>query len=214
MKNKKVLLSSVMLFILTFLMGCTSVPSPVRVTIDSYSDIIPGVEKSYYLEQPPAGRGEMELATRNYAIDLDLMLYKQGYRKVFDKKQANYIISFDCSVEGPFTEGTVTQMPVRVGVGLGFGSWGHSRFHSGYIGNDIILADAVELREFYRKNLFLRAKNKQGEPLWEIRAVNSSSTSDMRAVFPYLVTAASKYVGKNSGAVITVEVPRELTYQN
>lgn len=214
MKNRKKLMSFVIFFVLAFLMGCTSVQSPVRVNIDSYSDMIPGVEKIYYLEQPPVGRGEMELATRNYAVDLDLMLYQQGYRKVFDKKQANYIISFDYSVEGPFTEGVVAQMPVRVGMGLGFGSWGHSRFHSGYIGNDIILADAVELREFYRKTLFLRAKDKQGAPLWEVRAVNSSSTPDMRAVFPYLVTAASKYVGKNSGAVVTVEVSREPIYQN
>lgn len=198
--------------------GCTAVPSPVRVAVDAYTDPVYPMEKIYYLEIPGDDKVEMELAARNFALEIDLMLYSQGYRKVFDRKLANYIIGFDYSVEGPFTEGTITQVPVRgsIGLGIGYGRWGgaNSRFNSAYIGNDIFLADTVELREVYKKTLSLKAKYKNGSPAWEVRTVNSGSIPDIRTVFPYLVSAASLYVGRNSGEVVIVNVPRFSTAEN
>ncbi|MGL5100438.1 MAG: hypothetical protein ACRC6B_10520, partial [Fusobacteriaceae bacterium] len=141
----------------------------------------------------------------------DLMLYDRGYKKVFDKKLAEYIINFDYGVEGPFVRERIRTRPVRMGIGLGYGygRWGgHGAYYNGFIGDDVFFADVVELSEYYKKYLIIKARDSKNVALWEIIAINNNSLSDMRVVFPYLVKGVSQYIGRDSGAVITVDVPR------
>lgn len=209
---KKITVFKFMLFILgTFFWGCSSLPSPVKVQIDSYAGTQPQGDKTYYLEHGYNEGIGGELALRNYAMEIDLMLYENGYRKVFDKKVAKYIIGFDFGVEGPFVEERVSTRPVRMGIGLGYGygRWGGSgAYYNGFLGDDIFFTDVIERNEYYRKYLLIKARDPKNTPLWEILAVNNNSLSDIRVVFPYLVRGVSQYIGRDSGAVITVEVPQ------
>lgn len=201
----------ILLFILgIFFVGCTSTPSPVKVLVDSYVGTQPSGDKVYYLEQGYKDGIGGELARKNFALEIDLMLYGKGYKKVFEKKSAKYIISFDYGTEGPFIRERISTRPVRMGIGLGYGyrRWGgHGAYYNGFIGDDIFFTDVIERSEYYRKYLIIRARNLKGDPLWEVTAVNNNSLSDIRTVFPYLVRGAGHYIERDSGAVITVDIP-------
>lgn len=214
MKIKKIniLKSAVLLVVATIFLGCSSAPSPVRVQIDSYGAVNPQEEKIYFLELGYNEGVGGELAVRNYAMEIDLMLYDSGYRKVFDRNLANQIITFEFGTEGPFVQERVSTRPVRVGVGLGFGygsgRWGgRGGYYNGFIGDDMFLTDVIEREEYFRKYLLIKSRNPKGGAIFEILAVNNNSTSDIRALFPYLVKGASQYIGRDSGAVVTVNIP-------
>lgn len=201
-----------LVFILGFIfVGCSSMPSPVKIQVDSYAVIQTKSDKIYYLEQGHKDGIGGELARKNYALEIDLMLYENGYKKVFDKKLAQYIISFDYGVEGPFIQERISTRPVRlgIGVGYGYGRWeGYRAHYNGFIGDDLFFSDVIERSEYYKKYLLIKAQDSKGEELWEILSVNNNSLSDLRLIFPYLVKGASQYIGRDSGSVITIEVPQ------
>lgn len=213
MKIKKIniLKSVILLVVATIFVGCSSAPNPVRVQIDSYGAVNPHEEKIYFLEQGYNEGVGGELALRNYALEIDLMLYQNGYKKVFDRKLANQIISFEFGTEGPFIQERVATRPVRMslGLGYGYGRWGgRGAYYNGFMGDDLFFTDVIEREEYHRKYLLIKSRNPQGGAVFEILAVNNNSISDIRVVFPYLVKGVSQYIGKDSGSVITVEIPK------
>lgn len=207
MKKIKLLL----LFITLFLLGCSSAPLTVPVVIDSYNS--PGVfmEKLYFLESIKREGTILSLEEQNFAMEIDLMLYRKGFKKTFEKDKANYIVQFDYSIEGPFNKESVVTRPIRgsIGFGVGFGRYNSGFSHYGSVFQPDIfgVVDTIEIEQYYEKKLVLLAKDKTGRAVWEVIGINRDETSSLRNIFPYLVQGVGEYIEKNSEKTLVVRVP-------
>jgi hypothetical protein len=80
-------------------------------------------------------------------------------------------------------------------------------------------------RVYYTRSIVLIAydwqlfkKTKKEKQLWQTNIVSEGECNDLRYVFPFMIIAAEKYIGKNTRKVITVEVseydPRVKEYRD
>lgn len=194
MKKVYLVLIGIMVLILG---GCSSLPHKV-VAVDSYSthNTFGG---TYYLTTNTDNNG-LVLQQENFEQQLQYMLSKKGYIRMFNKQEAQYVINYNYNVEGPYTSLESYQVPANPWWGAGY----YGGLYGGYYGTTWV--NSVEATTYFVKKLEVSAYTKENQPIWQVVGTVKSNNSILRNTFPYLVNGIAPYINKNSNRILYVNV--------
>lgn len=199
--------------------GCASTASTrFVVSVDALST--PNAEnmKSYVLIPGQEGVNADDLQFREYAEYLDRALAMRGFAKVDDIKQADMAILVGYAIGEPKEHVYSYSIPHfgQTGVsssstygtvqsyGGGYGTYSGTTTYQPKYGITGYSSHVGTYTTFTR-GLFLTAvdlkvyqETEKIRELWKVTAISTGISSDLRLVFPYLVTAAQPYLGQST----------------
>ena len=196
---------------LRFLSSVDAISGPKAESMKTYV-LLPGIE----------GLASNDLQFLEYAEYVDRALADRGFMRTNSFEEASLAIFLVYGIGNPQTiqysyslpvwgqtgvtsstsgridvfgnyQSTTTETPTYGLTGLGTATGtrtAHFRF---------MLLEALDL-DMYRKSA-------EVEQVWKTEVVSSGSSDDLRLVFPYMVTAAVPYLGRNPGQKVRVVLP-------
>ena len=179
-------------FLLLIFQGCSFLEMRT-VEVDSYAvGYVPG--GTYYLVADNTGL--FTLQTEQLSEQLAQLLAQKGYTRVFNQSNAQYIITYQYRVKGPYQGSEIVPVmdqPPWWGPGPlppPSPSWNQ----------------AVQYYTYYLQELFISATGQSGTPIWQVKGSLNTATSDIRGAYPFILEGISSYIDKNSGQVVSVDV--------
>lgn len=184
------------LCLLFLLCSCSSLNKKI-VAVDSYSSYkITG--GTYFLRTSTNG---MELQQQFFEKEIEDMLLKKGYTRIYKKEYADFNILYNYGIKGPFT--SISSYPVPVNPW-----WSNSVFYdgvyNGYYGPSWV--NSIETVNYYVKALELSAYNSNKKVIWQVLGTMKSPHLNMRSSMKFLINGIENYVGINSNKVQYVKV--------
>lgn len=201
--------------------GCAT----YRMNVNSLAKDWQPVKPTYYLI-PEKGQplGQMELEELEGFIETSLLNY--AYSRVDVPEKADVFIVYKVSVGEISYEPYSFSLPVYGQTGGGQASYNAittSKYGNAYsfgqvnqapqygvVGSQSFSGVNASLPFYFRLQGWniIPLINKTGVPeqIWDVSVSHSSSDGDLRRALPYLVTAASRYIGKDSKKKVRAEV--------
>lgn len=146
-------------------------------------------------------------------------LRARGHTPAEEPADADWVITVSASISEPLNETERTLEPIY------YRTWGHSRIvrtpvvdQKGkvhYIATRIYLPPETYFAGYsgydrsvvvYEKQLELTARTQEGEEVWTLRVEAVDRSSDLRSYLPYLVAAATPYLGEATDGSVVVRV--------
>lgn len=184
------------LCLLFLLCSCSSLNKKI-VAVDSYSSY-KTIGGTYFLETSTKG---MELQQQFFEKEIEGMLVKKGYTRIYRKDYADFNIFYNYGVKGPFT--SISSYPVPVNPW-----WSNSVLYdgvyNGYYGPSWV--NSIETVNYYVKALELSAYNSNKKVIWQVLGTMKSPHLNMRSSMKFLIGGIEEYIGINSNKVQYVKV--------
>lgn len=171
------------------------------------------------------------LQFQEYANYIKRALEQFGYKFVKDPKKANGVIFLSYGIGNPKTKTYTYSVPVwgqtgysssyTTGNVYSYGNWANVNIHTTYNPSYGIIGYKNESLEFteYTRYILLNAidlkyfeKNKKIKEYWNTAIISVGSSGDLRYVFPYLIAGSMKYIGTNTGKIITGYIYEDDSY--
>jgi hypothetical protein len=206
-----------------FTAGCatlqraTGVGSVFIVNVDAVCANVATRGHSYLLWPGEKGLTPNDLLFREYAKYIEPILAKAGYTRVVSAEQADIIVIADYGIGSPRVSTSTTSLPIYDFVG---GSTSHVTVNTMTpYGSSMTTGTITEMPTYqqvgtrqvtntsvgYMRYVVLRAfaayrleTDRTPIEVWRTTITSSGSSNDLRKVFPYMMIAAQRYVGKQT----------------
>ena len=194
--KRRVIITLITLFTLTFTIGCTVIPK-YRVTIDAITaPNITAKPSTYLLKSLDKNVDSNSLRFQQYASPLMKILEEKGYRKVEKAERAKQIIYFDYGIDKLKEErSTYVEPDITFGFGFGYpyGAFGYydpfyhpvyytSRYHT-------------YTNTLYNRYITILAKDPSAKELWRVDVSSVGESQNLRKIIPLLIKASKPYLG-------------------
>lgn len=221
MKNKRFIAAALLALFCVFLGGCKF----CRVGVSGFSNSAYKGGKSYWLLPGNKGVTANDLEFREYADHLRLALNRAGFTEspsfeladvgifvtygVGDPRENHY--SYSLPVYGQTSGGTYNFS------GTTYSGYGSATTYGtiqqqpqyGVVGSQQFSGSEISFLR-YLNLVAIDLKTYRGDnetvSVWRTEVLSRGSRSDLRAVFPILVIAATPYFGKNTHKQVTVDI--------
>lgn len=206
---------------LIFLSACGVTWTPrsngeVVVSVDSYGDInLQG--KTYYLVDSKFSQ-EFPLEVKELIEKIERTLYLNGANRVMNMKSADLIIATSLGISDPISYNVSIPIPIWGPTGvastttnsnaniyrLGNSIYGNgsstTRYNYNYGVTGVYSAERNITQYMRHCNLFIYDNKRQSKsPISKIIIESMGENSDLREIFPYMLSAALPYIGKSIG---------------
>jgi hypothetical protein len=213
------------LLLLLFTLGLGACASTVKVQVNAINDPAqPSPGKNYYLHNAQVADGDDELFFREFSVYFEHALKAKDYRRVEDRKDADFIINLSYGVSGGRTGIETYSWPIYETVGgetityteTKTDSSGTKTTTKGSVSVPLRVqrvGTQVESRSYtvYTHHVILEAhslthdgKIQEGPLLWKTIVNRVTESTDLRASMPYMAAAAAPYLGGNTGKQQTI----------
>ena len=194
--KRRVIITLITLFTLTFTIGCTVI-TKYRVTIDAITaSNITAKPSTYLLKSLDKNVDSNSLRFQQYASPLMKILEEKGYRKVEKAERAKQIIYFDYGIDKLKEErSTYVEPDITFGFGFGYpyGAFGYydpfyhpvyytSRYHT-------------YTNTLYNRYITILAKDSSVKELWRVDVSSVGESKNLRKIIPLLIEASKPYIG-------------------
>jgi hypothetical protein len=207
-----------MLVLGLWLPSCSSVPT-YTIQMNGYTD--PGASaplrpgRSFFIMENPEAKNP--LLDKEIRDKITKLLLTQGYA-VTTLDKADYYLFFRYGMGEPRSVSTTTPDSyggIGWGMGYGWGGWGG---RSGWGGPSVYVgmpwggysADSATLYDRWLQLNVVEGPayrtQKISRPVWVGEAHSVGASSDLRTVLNFLLVAAFKEFGKNTGQAVTTEI--------
>lgn len=206
---------------LTSLLGCAA-KAIYTVKVDSINSV----------DEVPAGKvivlsgmkdvDSNDLRFKEFRAYVAKVLNQKGYTTTDDLKESEYVVFLSYLISEPRENSRVKSYSIPVytpgenynwnsyssngnsafGNVSSAGSWHTESRVSSY--SYTTYTRAIALTAFRKDDLTQKAP--KANKIWETTIVSSGSSDDLRRVFPYMLTAAQKYIGSNTRGAIEVNI--------
>jgi hypothetical protein len=202
------------------LAGCAVTPRApdINISVNSLAatDVTSTAHSTYLLAPGQDGVTNGDLQYQEFSRYVERVLSAQGMKRTADPEQAEVVILLSYAIGDPKTFQSQILLPVwgRTGVsslnttgqviGSNFNSTTTVTPSYGISGYSQVQTSSTYYVRNARLVAFKKEEIKKGShnQLWNVSIVSSGQSGDLRYIFPYLVTAAAPYIGKNSGHMI------------
>lgn len=202
-------------FLLILFTGCSSFRN-VNVLVNSYtnsSNIT--YTKTYFLEKSSNYKNlnDSSLEEQSFAKQIDSILFYNGYRKVFDKKYADYIIKWNTIIQGPFRKEDIITRLEQPSMPVYYPYYYKDKDGKRYRTREIayytnpIYSNHLVVSQYFIKQLIIKAFYQNNKTAWELTAATDSPNTILRNSFPYLIEASKNFIGKDTQQAITIKIP-------
>lgn len=175
--------------------GCSLLETRT-VAVDSYAaSVVPG--GTYYLQADNQG---FTLQKDQLSGELTMMLAQKGYTRVFDEKDAQYNITYQYQIKGPYQGSEAYPVAPNPWWGMGPYNYPDPFFY------DTAWGQGIQYYIYYVQEIFISAADSSGNPVWQIMGSLKTQSNDVRDNFPFLLKGISSYIDKNSGKIIYINV--------
>lgn len=202
-------------FLLILFTSCSSFRN-VNVLVNSYADSSNSIyTKTYFLEKSSNYRdlNYSSLEEQSFATQIDSILSYNGYRKVFDKKYANYIIKWNTIVQGPFKKEDIVTRLEQPSMPVYYPYYYKDKNGKRYRNREVAYytnptySNHLVISQYFIKQLIIKAFYKNDKTAWELTTVTESSNTILRNSFPYLIEASKNFIEKDTQQAITIKIP-------
>lgn len=207
------------------LAGCASMGKPdISVSVNSLAapEAVAAKPFTYVLTPGQEGVTVGDLQFQEFSRYVERALSTQGLRRTSDPEQAEVVILLSYAIGDPKTFQSQVSIPV-------FGQTGISSINTvGTISGGTYRSTTTATptygvtgynqvqtsNTYYMRNARLTAYKKEEiekktlNQFWKVSIASAGQSGDLRYIFPYLITAALPYIGKNSGQAVTVQMPQ------
>lgn len=183
------------------LQGCTALLDGHMVAVDSYApaQVQAG---TYYLS---ASSNEAGLQKQTFEQALQDMLSSKGYTRTFVNSGAEYNISYNYTVSGPYT--AEENFPAATnqwwGIEQTYGGVYNGMYEEGWYSSNI------QYVNYFVKQIQLSATGQNNSPVWQVSAHVQAETPNLNQDYPYLISAISDYIDQSSGKVVYINVVKD-----
>ena len=207
-----------LLLVLVAAFGCATAPR-YSVQISALADpAIHPEPTTYVMLAADPNADPRSLHFREFAATVERALAERGFRATDDPEEAELAMLLDFGVGEHHLESITPVRPAFSYYG-GYGPRGCFRGYRGYCGPRPVLGAGLYdpfyvdtyTRTFTTVNRFVRLEARRiepgkaprdGLPIWETRADSRGRDTDLRAIFPALVVAATEYIGTDTGQAV------------
>lgn len=204
-------MSAVLLGVLS---GCASTPNhpSIEVRVDALNNGATVTNTSYYLVPADNAISAQDLTFIEFARIVERALAAKNYERTQNKDEAQLLITLGYGVRGPNETQYSYSTPQYGQVG------GTLLYRSG----DVIsvapsygivgYSNETGLRISYQRIVQIAAFDKQStlakehSQLWKVDIISDGQSDDLRWTFPYLIQAASPYLGEHTEKKIRVNI--------
>ncbi len=186
------------------LFGCMTAPSRYDVEMNGLARSDPGAVDHRYLLLPSDSSVSLnDLEFTEYARYVDHALGKAGYQKASEVDDATEAIFLYCGIGNPqehtYTfwlpdsdqpESSSLTPPDNI---RAYGTWG-TRTSQDHGNCRYISLSAVDLVKY--------KEDQQVVELWRMEITSLGSSHDLRRVFPAMIAASEKHLGRNTGRIL------------
>jgi hypothetical protein len=214
------------LLLLLFTLGLGACASTVKVQVNAINNPAePSPGKNYYMHNAQEANGDNELFFREFSIYFQHALKAKGYRRVEDRKAADFIINMSYGVSPGRTGIETYSWPIYETVGGETITYTQTKTDTTGTKTTTKGSVSVPLRvqrvgtqveshsyTVYTHHVILEAhslihndgKTKQGPLLWKVIVNRVTESTDLRESMPYMAAAAAPYLGGNTGRQKTI----------
>lgn len=211
-----------LLFIILSLNGCATSPSKYYVYVDSINAGSTLPEKKAVILTGMKDVAQNDLNFKEFSSYLERALISRGYQVTTNPEEAKIGIFLSYGIGNPEKHQQIFSVPIFGQTGVAssttsgtispYGSYQgttsytpsygivgattHSRTSTTYM--RFILLHAIDLD--------IARETGSDQELWKTEIISTGSSNDLRKVFPALVTAATPYLGSNTGQKVLVEL--------
>jgi len=210
----RVRLVSTSLTLLALLMsGCSTIPE-VRMMVDAIGGAI-SENNSYILLPGNTDTSIEDLQFKEYAVYVNRALHTRGFVLTQSLENANVAIYLSYGIGNPKETQYSYSSPIFGQTGVSssrtsgttssYGSYSGATTHTpsyGITGSTtniesyttymrFMILDAVDMDEYKKSNKKVQ--------IWKTTVTSEGASGDLREIFPVLVAASQRYVGKNTG---------------
>jgi hypothetical protein len=166
-----------------------------------------------------------DLEFEEYARYVDYALGKQGYQKASSADEAGLVIYLTYGIGNPEKNEYTITLPIYGQTGVSsstttgtinsYGNWGtytgtttytpsygvtgYQNVQGSYVTYFRYMSlSAVDLQQY--------RKSQEIVELWKVKVSSTGSSGDLRTVFPAMVAASEKYLGRNTGKAISITI--------
>lgn len=197
----------------TLLSACAT-PTRYAVSVNSISAPEAEARKSYFVIPGDAKQQADDLQFRQFVGMLEVALTSQGFRRANSFEEANVAILFSYAVDNGKTEQVTTAIPIFGQTGIAsayttgtvspWGSYSANTTYTPSYGITGFTSVSKNVTVFTRVAIigaYEAPPPKAGDPrpLWRTTIVSTGSSPDLRRVMPYMLRAATPYLGKDTG---------------
>jgi len=176
---------------------------------------------SYILASAQADITDGDLQFQEFSRYVERAFSAKGMKRTTDPDKADVVVLLSYGIGDPKTFQSSVAIPVwgptgisslnttgRV-IGNSFSSTTTVTPSYGIAGYSNIETSNTYYTRNARLVAFKKDELKKGgsNQLWKVSIVSTGSSGDLRFIFPFLMTAASPYIGKNPGRMVTVQLP-------
>lgn len=212
------------IIILFLFQGCVVKPHFI-VNVDSITAPNNTPKKTFYLIPGMENVHKSDIHYREYEKYVEKALLSEGFKKISNIQNANIAIFLSYGIGDPETYQYSYLLPTwgQTGVSASnttgsvnvfgntgtysqtttytpkYGVTGYQQ-RTGYYTNyfRFMILEAIDLDEY--------RKSEKAITIWKTTVTSSGSSGDLRRVFPVLVGASKKYIGRNTGQNIIVKL--------
>jgi hypothetical protein len=213
---KNVIFFSLLIIVLVTT-GCTT----VKTSISSISGNELNGDQKIFIMPGDQSVNVNDLLFIEFSNDIKLALKENGFIIVDNIEDANQVALLVYGVSDPKTRiisvpqfgPTSIKSSNTTGTIYSNGNYGNYRGSTTYNYNygmtgvnnvaqtyfsRVIMITAIDLKKYIDEKILVQK--------WQTQLVSDGKNSDLRAVFPYMIFSAEKYMGKNTGKAITVSI--------
>lgn len=200
-----------------FLVSCQT----IKVSVSSISAPESMEKSNIFLAPGDPNIPLSDLLFREFSEDVKIALIQNGYNVVDDLNQADQVAFIAYGISDPKTQiisiplfgptsvsssNTTGNMIFNQSGGTyqgtttynyNYGITGFTNYSSIYF-TRVIFIIAIDWKTYLHNKVII--------PQWQTHIISNGSNSDLRSVFPFMIYAAEKYIGKNTEKAIDVSV--------
>lgn len=205
----------IMILILVIFVGCTTTKFVVDVSSLSVGN---NDKKKIFIVPADKNVNINDVVFLEFAKYVGKALSKNGFIVVDNLDEADQVLFLGYAISEPQSYNVQVPMwgPTGIASSSTFGNINSSgNFYSntnynyqygitGYMSRQVIYFTRVIVLTAYDWKLFV--KTKKEKQIWQTNIISTGSSDDLRYVFPYMVLASEKYIGRSTRGKITVEV--------
>lgn len=218
MRSKKYL--SLVLFI--FISGCST---KFSVGVNSLATQNATDFKKFSVLSGIDGVDSKDLLFQDVTRQLEVVLLSNGYIKASEPLSADALIFLSYKIDAPKTKKTSVVYPTYGQTGVSsasttgsvttYGNYSTYQSSTAYMPTYGVTGTYQHTQEVttYKRHLLLDAfdakkyfESKELLPIWKVSVESTGSSGDLRKVIPYMIYATKKYIGKNSGEMIYIDI--------
>jgi hypothetical protein len=208
------------------LAGCVGGPSPFTVSVNGFAAPDSATKRTFVILPEMQGVKATDLEFEEYARVASAVLAQSGYVQVPSGTDPQLIIFLTYSIGEPKEHNYTYSLPQFGQTGVASSqTYGTVRATSpntasytattyntptygitGYAtgsGSYSTFTRVVSLEAF---DLAVYMQTKELKQVWKTKIASTGSSGDLRAVYPFMLTAAAPYIGKNTGSMVTCEI--------